>query len=75
MPNQTIEGTWEEILQYAPHLTGQNVRLTILTSSPPSPQIAWADLVHDLAGAWADDFPDLGDIRAGVGQDILRESL
>lgn len=37
MPNQTIEGTWEEILQYAPQLSGQNVRLTILTpSSPPS---------------------------------------
>jgi hypothetical protein len=36
MPNQTIEGTWEEILQYAPQLTGQIVRLTILTP-PPAP--------------------------------------
>ena len=33
MPNQTIEGTWEEILQYAPQLSGQNVRLTILASA------------------------------------------
>jgi hypothetical protein len=35
MPNQTIEGTWEEILQYAPQLTGQTVRLTILTPCHP----------------------------------------
>jgi hypothetical protein len=35
MQNQTIEGTWEEILQYAPQLSGQNVRLTILPSQPP----------------------------------------
>jgi hypothetical protein len=34
MPNQTIEGTWEEILQYAPQLSGQSVRLTILTPTP-----------------------------------------
>jgi hypothetical protein len=36
MPNQTIEGTWEEILQYAPQLSGQSVRLTILTPTPTS---------------------------------------
>jgi hypothetical protein len=35
MQNQTLEGTWEEILQYAPQLSGQNVRLTILPSQPP----------------------------------------
>jgi hypothetical protein len=38
-------------------------------------QAPWGELVSSLAGAWADDFPDLEDIRAGVGQDILRESL
>lgn len=30
MQNQILEGTWEEILRYAPQLSGQNVRLTIL---------------------------------------------
>jgi hypothetical protein len=86
MPNQTIEGTWEEILQYAPQLTGQTVRLTILTSPPfahqvgevslePAPQMAWGDLVQALAGAWSDDFPDLANIRTGSGQDAVRESL
>jgi hypothetical protein len=38
-------------------------------------QAPWGELVSSLAGAWADDFPDIQDIRAGVGQDILRESL
>ncbi|MBD1823886.1 DUF2281 domain-containing protein [Cyanobacteria bacterium FACHB-DQ100] len=38
-------------------------------------EMSWADLVKSLAGAWADDFPTLEEIRAGEGQDALRESL
>lgn len=30
MEQQTIEGTWEEILQHSAELAGQRVRLTIL---------------------------------------------
>ena len=30
MEEQTIEGTWEEILQHSAELAGQRVRLTIL---------------------------------------------
>lgn len=37
--------------------------------------LSWADLVNSLAGAWAEDFPTLEEIRAGEGQDTLRESL
>ncbi|BAU11673.1 hypothetical protein LEP3755_21760 [Leptolyngbya sp. NIES-3755] len=37
--------------------------------------MSWADLVNSLSGAWADDFPTLEEIRAGEGQDALRESL
>jgi hypothetical protein len=37
--------------------------------------ISWEELVQSLAGAWADDFPTLEEIRAGSGQDIPRESL
>lgn len=37
MQNQILEGTWEEILRYAPQLTGQNVRLTILPQSSINP--------------------------------------
>lgn len=35
----------------------------------------WPDLVHNLAGIWQDDFPNLEDIRTDQGQDTLRESL
>ena len=42
---------------------------------PEAPQVPWPELVRSLAGVWADDFPDLETIRAGMGQDILRESL
>jgi hypothetical protein len=35
---------------------------------------SWEELVFDLAGSWADDFPSLEDIR-GAGQDVQRESL
>ncbi len=39
------------------------------------PQAPWVELIHSLAGSWTDDFPDLETIRAGMGQDILRENL
>lgn len=38
-------------------------------------EISWANLVNSLAGAWADDFPTLEEIRAGEGQDASRENL
>lgn len=31
MKQQTIEGTWEEILQHSAKLAGQHVRLTVLS--------------------------------------------
>ena len=34
----------------------------------------WPESVRKLAGAWA-DFPDLHDIREGLGKDVLRETL
>jgi len=37
--------------------------------------VPWIQLVHSLAGSWADNFPGLEDIRAEEGQDIARESL
>ena len=41
MEQQTLEGTWEEILQHSAELAGQRVRLTILseqTSKLPAKQ-------------------------------------
>jgi len=34
----------------------------------------WPESVRGLAGAWA-DFPDLHDIREGLGEDVPRETL
>jgi hypothetical protein len=36
--------------------------------------MSWTELVHSLSGAWAEDFPDLAEIRVGA-LDIERESL
>jgi hypothetical protein len=34
----------------------------------------WPESVRNLAGAWA-DFPDLREIREGLGEDVPRETL
>ena len=36
--------------------------------------LSWTELVYSLAGTWKEDFSSLEEIRAGSGQDILRES-
>jgi len=46
-----------------------------ITNDQPISSLPWTELVHSLAGAWADDFPSLEEIRAKEGQDVLRESL
>jgi hypothetical protein len=63
-----------EILTFAEYIRTKNLveNQPIDTEEMQTP---WSELVSSLAGAWADDFPDLQDIRAGVGQDILRECL
>jgi hypothetical protein len=38
MEQSTFEGTWEEILLHASDLTGQRVRLTVLSPKVPKPQ-------------------------------------
>ena len=49
METQTIEGTWEEILQYSPELSGQRVRLIILSSTNQAP-IKLDQLLHNRIG-------------------------
>jgi hypothetical protein len=63
-----------EILTFAEFIRSKRENGVQLTA-PEELQIPWPELVRSLAGAWADDFPDLETIRAGMGQDILRESL
>ncbi|MBW4488569.1 MAG: hypothetical protein KME12_12340 [Trichocoleus desertorum ATA4-8-CV12] len=38
MEQRSFEGTWEEILRYAPELVGQRVRLTVLSNESSKPQ-------------------------------------
>ena len=38
MEQRTFEGIWEDILLHAPELTGQRVKLTVLSSEKPKPQ-------------------------------------
>ncbi len=63
-----------EILTFTEYICTKNLAADQPIATEEA-QVPWDELVGSLAGAWADDFPDLEDIRAGVGQDILRESL
>ena len=40
----------------------------------PDEQTVWSEIVHSLAGAWAEDFPSLTEIRSGT-VDTEREIL
>lgn len=49
MEQRSFEGTWEEILRYAPELVGRRVRLTVLSNESSNPQNE-ATLDHVLKG-------------------------
>lgn len=38
MEQRSFEGTWEEILRFAPELVGRRVRLTVLSNESSNPQ-------------------------------------
>ena len=63
-----------EILTFAEFIRAQHLNaqesIAILDTSTP-----WAELVYSLAGTWTQDFPSLEEIRAELGEDILRESF
>ncbi len=60
MQNQTLEGTWEEILRYAPQLSGQNVRLTILPK-PSTTTLSLDQLLKNRVGEVSFEPTDLSD--------------
>jgi hypothetical protein len=45
-----------------------------LDNSTTEDRMSWSELVQSLSGAWAEDFPDLTEIRT-ESRDIERESL
>ncbi len=70
MPHQTIEGTWEEILQYAPQLSGQSVRLTILTPTP-IPSTSLDQLLNNRVGEVSFEPTDLSERTHAAYTDLL----
>ena len=60
METQTIEGTWEEILQYSPELSGQRVRLIVLPTTIQS-SIKLDQLLHNRTGVVNFQPEDLSD--------------
>jgi hypothetical protein len=63
-----------EILRFTEYICTKNLAVNQSIDAREA-QARWGELVSSLAGAWADDFPDLEDIRTGAGQDALRECL
>jgi hypothetical protein len=62
-----------EVLTFAEFVSARQIDPA--DGAAASSQAPWAEFVSSLAGAWANDFPDLDGIRAGMGADVLRESL
>ncbi|MFB8792807.1 MAG: DUF2281 domain-containing protein [Microcoleus sp.] len=60
--------TFAELIR-AKYLNANQSTDTVDSATP------WTELVYSLAGAWAEDFPTLEEIRAESGEDILRESF
>ncbi|AVH73527.1 DUF2281 domain-containing protein [Nostoc sp. 'Lobaria pulmonaria (5183) cyanobiont'] len=62
-----------EVLSFAEFIRNKNLNDNQPIDTADS--VSWAELVYSLAGTWKEDFLSLEDIRAEMGQDILRESL
>ena len=63
-----------EILAFAEFIRSKH-SIGSQTTHAADASIPWMGLVDSLAGTWADDFPSLESIRAGEGQDVLRENF
>jgi hypothetical protein len=63
----------DEILNFAEFIRAKHLNANQTVKNID--QLPWSELVSSLAGTWKDDFPTLEEIRAELGQDILRESL
>jgi hypothetical protein len=46
-------------------LADHYIYIDIQLSNLEESEIPWPELVRSLAGAWDDDFPDLGTVRSG----------
>ena len=63
-----------EILTFAEFIRAKYLNANQSTDTVDS-LTSWQELVYSLAGAWADDFPTLEEIRTESGEDIVWESF
>ena len=63
----------EEILTFAEFIHSKHLNTNQVVNYYTN-HLSWTELVYSLAGTWKEDFSSLEEIRAGSGQDILRES-
>ncbi len=63
-----------EILTFAEFIRAKYLNAHQSTDTVDS-LTSWQELVYSLAGAWAEDFPTLEEIRTESGEDILQESF
>ena len=68
------ENQASEILTFAEFIRAKYLNENQSTDTVDS-LTPWTELVYSLAGTWVEDFPTLEEIRAELGEDILRESF
>jgi hypothetical protein len=68
------ENQASEILTFAEFIRAKYLNENQSTDTVDS-LTPWTELVYSLAETWVEDFPTLEEIRAELGEDILRESF
>ena len=82
MESRTFEGTWEEVAQHGPELTGKRVLLTILDEPQPQSQLdsALAKIIEaaetlEAARPPAGQLPLADDWGEGVAEKFRRQGF
>ena len=75
MEQHFFEGTWEDVLRHGPELTGQRVRLTVLTNNLPESQkeITLEQVLKERVGRVEFDPTDLSTRTTEAFGDFLAE--
>lgn len=76
---QVFEGTWEEVVQYAPQLAGRRVRVTVLTDEngervPPTLDVMLRGLVGTVRSREGEGTSRLSELTGrDMAEDLARE--
>mgnify|MGYP000390616386 CR=1 FL=1 len=69
-----LDNEVEKLMKQAAKAAGMPVSRWLSELVRAKTRTDWPQEVRDAVGAWA-DFPDADQLRAGQGQDLLREAL